>query len=42
MNGEASKSLANSDILDAIRITPAQVSPEQVAAYEAMAKRLRR
>ena len=42
MNGEAGKSLTNSDILDAIRITPAQVSPEQVAAYDAIATRLSR
>ena len=30
------------DILDAIRTTPAQVSPEEVAAYEAIALRLSR
>ena len=42
MSGEGGKSLTTSDILDAIRITPAQVSPEQVAAYEAIATRLSR
>jgi SpoVK/Ycf46/Vps4 family AAA+-type ATPase len=42
MSGEGGKSLATSDILDAIRITPAQVSPELVAVYDAIATRLSR
>lgn len=42
LNGEDRKFLATADILDAIHITPAQVSPERVAAYHAIATRLSR
>ncbi len=42
MDGESGKSLQTQDILSAVLSTPAQVSPEQVAAYEAIAARLSR
>ena len=42
MDGENGKSLQTEDILSALLSTPAQVSPEQVAAYEAIAARLSR
>ncbi|MCL5077115.1 MAG: AAA family ATPase, partial [Actinobacteria bacterium] len=42
MHGEGGKSLQTQDILSADLSTPAQVSSEQVSAYEAIAKRLSR
>ena len=42
MDGESGRSLQTPDILSAVLSTPAQVSPEQVAAYEAIAARLSR
>ena len=40
LNSEDRKSLVTADILDAIQTTPKHVSPDQVAAYEAIAERL--
>ena len=42
LSGEDCKSLATTDILDAIARTPAQISPKQIAAYEAIVKRFSR
>jgi transitional endoplasmic reticulum ATPase len=42
IDGESGKSLQTEEIVTAIVSTPAQVSPEQVAAYEAIAARLSR